>query len=106
MVAIAKHKKLMVDLEPMISMKWLKPSQKEKRRARLRGDGKQKMPKKLVCNNSSKKINLKCIGTPPCFSSILQRLPDLHVGQNLSKWRSTLKGKNLLLKEQILSFES
>ena len=59
MAATAKHKKLMVDLEPMISMKWLKPSQKEKRRARLRGDGKQKMPKKLVCNNSSKKIHLK-----------------------------------------------
>ena len=48
MVATAVQKNLKVDLEPMISMKWLKPSQKEKRRARQRGIGKLKSPKKLV----------------------------------------------------------
>lgn len=52
LVATAKHKKLMVDLEPKISMKWLKPSQKEKRLARQRGMGKQNS-KKLVCNGDN-----------------------------------------------------
>ena len=48
MVATAAQNNLKVDLEPMISMKWLKPSQKEKRRARQRGIGKLKSPKRLV----------------------------------------------------------
>ena len=38
-----------LNLEPMISMKWLKPSKNERKRARQRGDQKHKTTKKLVC---------------------------------------------------------
>ena len=37
-----------INVEPPISMKWLKPSKNQKRKARQRGDGKLKSPKKLV----------------------------------------------------------
>ena len=47
MVATVKQRHLKVDIEPMISMKWLKPSKNEKRRARQRGIGVSR--KKLVC---------------------------------------------------------
>ena len=46
MVANVRQRNLKVDTEPMISMKWLKPSKNEKRRARQRGIA--KFPKKLV----------------------------------------------------------
>ena len=47
MVANIRQRNLKVDIEPMISMKWLKPTKNEKRRARQRGIA--KFPKKLVC---------------------------------------------------------
>ena len=42
LVRLAKEQSSDIDLEPPISMKWLKASKNEKRRARQRGDNKQK----------------------------------------------------------------
>ncbi|XP_060579875.1 exonuclease mut-7 homolog [Ruditapes philippinarum] len=47
LLQLSKQQNSNIDMEPMISMKWLKPSKNEKRRAKQRGDHKQKAPKKL-----------------------------------------------------------
>ena len=49
LLKLSRQQNSQIDMEPMISMKWLKPSKNEKRRAKQRGDHKQKAPKKLVC---------------------------------------------------------
>ncbi|XP_053380810.1 exonuclease mut-7 homolog isoform X2 [Mercenaria mercenaria] len=47
LLKLARQQNSDIDMEPMISMKWLKPSKNEKRRAKQRGEHKQKAHKKL-----------------------------------------------------------
>lgn len=48
LVELARKQDPTINVEPPISMKWLKPSKNEKRRAKQRGEGKQKSSKKWV----------------------------------------------------------
>ncbi|XP_052790834.1 exonuclease mut-7 homolog [Mya arenaria] len=47
LVKLAGEQSPGMDMEPMISMKWLKPSKNEKRRAKQRGDHRQKVPRRV-----------------------------------------------------------